>query len=207
MDDQYRTIEKPVTVEVKIKRSRFIASVQETITEEDAKSFIQLVSQKHRDASHNCYAYKIRGSEDIAYYSDAGEPTGSAGRPIYGVIQKHDITNVCIVVTRYFGGKKLGIRGLIEAYGGISDEAIKAAGIVTKTISDVWRITCEYAELDRILSIIARSNAEVRKTEYSDRAFLEVAIRQSQSNEFYDSLQKYDCTIVSAHHLKHPASS
>lgn len=200
MNDEYRTIKKPVTVECKIKRSLFIASVQETITEDDAKNFIQMVSQEHRNASHNCYAYKIRGSDDIAYYSDAGEPTGSAGRPIYGAIQKHDITNVSIVVTRYFGGKKLGIRGLIDAYGGISDDAIQAAGIMTKTVLDVWRITCNYPELDKILSIIARSNAEVRKTEYGDTAFLEVAIRKSQSSQFYDSLQKYNCTIVLAHH-------
>lgn len=199
MNDEYRTIKKPVTVECKIKRSVFIASVRETITEDDAKDFIQVVSQEHRNASHNCYAYRIRGSEDIVYYSDAGEPAGSAGRPIYGAIQKHDITNVSIVVTRYFGGRKLGIRGLIDAYGGISHDALQAAGIITKTISDVWRITCDYLELDKILSIIARSNAEVRKTEYTHTAFLEVAIRQSQSSEFYDSLQKYNCTIALAH--------
>jgi len=196
MNDEYRTVKRPVTIECKIKRSLFIASVQETITEDDAKEFIQSVSQEHRNASHNCYAYRIRGSQDIVYYSDAGEPSGSAGRPIYGAIQKHDVTNVTIVVTRYFGGTKLGIRGLIEAYGGISDEAIQAAGIVTKTVMDVLRITCEYPELDKILSLIARFNAEVRKTEYTDKAFLEVAIRQSLSGEFCESLQKYDCTIV-----------
>ena len=168
MDDEYLTIKTPVTVECKIMRSLFIASTQETITDKDARDFIQTISQQHRNATHNCYAYRIKGPEDIVCYSDAGEPAGSAGRPIYGAIQKNNVTNVTIVVTRYFGGKKLGIRGLIDAYGSISDTAIQTAGTITKTIPVIWAITCAYSELDKIQGNIGKYGAEILKTEYTD---------------------------------------
>ncbi len=111
--------------EEKIERSRFIVSLKYVEDINQAKEFISQVSKDNKTANHNCWAYVIGKNGDWAHSSDNGEPSGTAGKPILNAINKHDLTNIVIVVTRYFGGVKLGIRGLIDAYGGVSEKAIE----------------------------------------------------------------------------------
>lgn len=111
--------------EEKIERSRFIVSLKYVEDINQAKEFISQVSKDNKTANHNCWAYVIGKNGDWAHSSDNGEPSGTAGKPILNAINKNDLTNIVIVVTRYFGGVKLGIRGLIDAYGGVSEKAIE----------------------------------------------------------------------------------
>ena len=115
-------------VELTIRRSRFIGHLRVAGSVEEAKKIIREISKEHSNATHNCWAYKVGVDFPQKHYSDGGEPSGTAGKPILGEIERANLTNAVIVVTRYFGGIKLGVRGLIEAYGQTAREAIKAAG-------------------------------------------------------------------------------
>lgn len=111
--------------EEKIERSRFIVHLKYIENINDAKEFITLKSKEHKNANHNCWAYIIGKKANWAHSSDNGEPSGTAGKPILNAINKYNLTNIVVVVTRYFGGVKLGIRGLIDAYGGTTERAIE----------------------------------------------------------------------------------
>jgi len=134
-NDLYWEPLKSVSIEFKEKRSLFIAHVEVTRTEDEAKEFIRDISKKFKDATHNCWAYRVGASQVIEYYSDAGEPSGTAGKPILGAIQHAGVTNATVVVTRYFGGIKLGVRGLIEAYGKSAALALEEAGKIARRVS------------------------------------------------------------------------
>lgn len=133
--DTYWEPQKSVSVELKEKRSLFIASVGITRSEEEAKEFIREINRKFKDATHNCWAYRVGVERIVEYYSDAGEPSGTAGKPILGAIQHAGVTNATVVVTRYFGGIKLGVRGLIDAYGRSATLALEEAGKVMRRVS------------------------------------------------------------------------
>ena len=126
-----RSLRERATFEVNIKRSRFIGNCARVRDEENARAFVKEISVAFPDASHSCWAYRVSAiGREVANYSDAGEPHGSAGMPILGAIDHLGLTDVTVVVTRYFGGVKLGVRGLIDAYGNTALETLKKAGIV-----------------------------------------------------------------------------
>lgn len=136
--------ESSVTYEEKIKRSVFIANLEPCHNEDEAKNFQTRIISQHRDATHNCRAYIIGENE---YFSDDGEPSGTAGRPILLAIKKSGLINVMVIVTRYFGGVKLGTRGLIDAYGGVAEKALNMAGTVERVITIALKISLEYASM------------------------------------------------------------
>ena len=140
MTDGYYEPGKELEVETKIKKSIFIAQVRVCKTENEAKDKLKEIAANHKQATHNCYAYRVGIEKVDAYYSDDGEPAGTAGKPILGAILRHDITNCLIVVTRYYGGTKLGVRGLIEAYGNSADAGLVASGIVHKRARIPYKI-------------------------------------------------------------------
>jgi uncharacterized YigZ family protein len=125
IEDNVQRITNEEVYEEKIERSRFIVNLKYITQVEQAKDFITHISKEHKNANHNCWAYVIGKQGDWAHSSDNGEPSGTAGKPILNAINKYDLTNIVVVVTRYFGGVKLGIRGLIDAYGGITERAIE----------------------------------------------------------------------------------
>lgn len=118
-----------LNAEIRIRRSRFICQLHKVTNIEEAKNYISTVSRQYRDATHNCWAYILGNKADIFHSSDAGEPSGTAGKPILSVLRKHDLTNIVSVVTRYYGGVKLGVRGLIEAYSQSVEEALSTGSI------------------------------------------------------------------------------
>ncbi|MGC9373249.1 MAG: IMPACT family protein [Thermovirgaceae bacterium] len=140
--------------ELRERRSRFIASLAPATGEEEAKDFIRSVSREHSQASHNCWAYRVGPPKQTEYFSDAGEPSGTAGKPILGAIQRAGLTNTVIVVTRYFGGVKLGVRGLIEAYGTCASLALEKAGRVRKRLARMARIVTTYEHQNALLSMV-----------------------------------------------------
>lgn len=182
--DRYFTIVKEATAELKIERSQFIGHALEVANEAAAREFISGVQSRHRQATHNCFAYRLGlGDEEIVYYSDAGEPGGTAGRPILGAITSLELTNVAVVVTRYFGGKKLGVRGLIEAYGQTARLALEAGGRAERVFTREMEIVCSYADLDRLLYILNGYGGRVAAADYGVEARLKVDVPRSSWEE------------------------
>lgn len=127
---EFKTLKEDSMVQEEIKKSRFICHVKRVYSEEEARAFIAAIKKEHYKATHNCSAFIIGEKSDIKRTSDDGEPSGTAGVPMLGVLEKHKLTNLCVVVTRYFGGIKLGAGGLIRAYAGSVALAIKEIGLV-----------------------------------------------------------------------------
>ena len=153
------------TYEEKIKRSIFIAALEPCNDEKEARDFLARVAAKHRDATHNCRAYIINNTE---YSSDDGEPSGTAGKPILNAIKKSELVDVMVIVTRYFGGIKLGVRGLIDAYGGVAAKALELAGRVPKILTSPVKISLEYNSMGTVTKLLETSSAVNLSWEYNE---------------------------------------
>jgi len=151
--------------EEKIKRSEFIAELEPCNSEDEAREFLARVVAKRRDANHNCRAYIIDGVE---YSSDDGEPSGTAGKPILNAIKKSGLVNVMIIVTRYFGGIKLGVRGLIDAYGGVAEKVLELAGRTEKILTSKIKISLEYPSMGIITKLLESNGAINLSWEYGE---------------------------------------
>jgi uncharacterized YigZ family protein len=170
--------------EIKIQGSRFIAYILHTESPEDALEKYENIKKKHHDATHNCYAYRI----DINQfrYSDDGEPSGTAGRPIFQVLEGRNIMQVLAVVTRYFGGTKLGTGGLIRAYSQAVTICLENLSLTKKTKCKEIKITTRYDLLRDVNEIIAKYSGSVVSSDYSEKVVLVCQIPQSR----YESFQK-----------------
>ena len=189
-DDTYRTIEKTSDGIFKDKGSKFIALAIPVTTEEVVKEKIEEVKKQFHDARHHCYAY-VLGPDKSAYrYNDDGEPSGTAGRPIYGQIQSFDLTNILIIVVRYFGGTKLGVSGLINAYKTAAKEALSAASIKELTVNDVYSIKFEYPLMNDVMRIIKEDNLEVVKQDFQMSCEVILQVRKKDSNKVYERFNK-----------------
>nr|WP_321501217.1 YigZ family protein [uncultured Dethiosulfovibrio sp.] len=142
--DTYWTITTTETFVLKERRSQFIATVTPASTPEEAKSSIEAISKKYSDARHNCWAYRVGYPDTVDHFSDDGEPSGSAGRPILGAILKANLFDLALVVTRYFGGVKLGVRGLIDAYSISAEEALGLCQRDERIVTVPFKFSCTY---------------------------------------------------------------
>lgn len=167
--------------EEKIKRSFFIAYLEPCNGEDEARDFLARVTSEHRDANHNCRAYVIDGSE---YFSDDGEPSGTGGRPILNAIKRSGLVNVMVIVTRYFGGVKLGVRGLIDAYGGTAAKALELAGRKEKILTSRLKISFDYNSMGLITKILEDSQASNLSWEYGEN----VSVDFDVPVKFFESL-------------------
>ena len=164
----YKTVEKATEARTEVRRSLFIVSVSPAATAEDADAFVASVRAKYPDATHNCYAY-IAGAENPSVrFSDDGEPGGTAGQPMLEVLKKRGLTAVAVVVTRYFGGIKLGAGGLVSAYTDSVATGIDAAGTVTMTERSLVEVRAGYQEFSRADSALIRLGAERMSADYGE---------------------------------------
>ena len=164
----YKTVEKATEARTEVRRSLFIVSVSPAATAEDADAFVASVRAKYPDATHNCYAY-IAGAENPSVrFSDDGEPGGTAGQPMLEVLKKRGLTAVAVVVTRYFGGIKLGAGGLVSAYTDSVATGIDAAGTVTMTERSLVEVRAGYQEFSRADSVLIRLGAERMSADYGE---------------------------------------
>ena len=145
-----------VTYEEKIKRSVFIANLEVCHNEDEAKNFLNRITSQHHNATHNCRAYIL--APDREYSSDDGEPSGTAGKPILNAIKRSGLVNVMVIVTRYFGGVKLGVRGLIDAYGGVSDTALNMAGMIERVMTKDFTVSLDYASMGIVSKLLDAYN-------------------------------------------------
>lgn len=164
-----------------ILKSKFIAYLSHVETEEEASEFINSIRKKHSDATHNCYAYLLRQT-NTGRYSDDGEPSGTAGMPIYDVLKGEELQDTAVVVTRYFGGTLLGTGGLVRAYGTSTKGAVEAATIVTMDETEVYRIVIDYKFLDQLNSFIEKDpDIKTIHTDYGEKITMDIQIKNGKT--------------------------
>src|SRR5699024_2774046 len=154
--------------------------------EEDAQVFIQEVKKKHYDATHNCSAYIIGQNDEIQKANDDGEPGGTAGVPILEVLKKQKLKNTAVVITRYFGGIKLGAGGLIRAYSRATAKAIQATGVVKRQLMQGFSVEIDYTLLGRLENEIRNSTYILDSIEYTDKVTLKVYVHVNEADVFFD---------------------
>jgi len=196
--DTYKTIEKPSEeVLFKDKNSKFFGYAFPVSTEDDVKNHLTELKKTHHAARHCCYAYQL-GSETFQFRAnDDGEPNNSAGMPIYGQIQSFEVTNVLIVVIRYFGGVKLGVGGLINAYKTTAQLALENAVIIEKTINITYLISFDYKNMNKVMRIIKEKNLHVVNQTLELDCKITISTRKNNSNivlESFDNL--FEVTII-----------
>lgn len=185
--DTYKTITKPSEeVLFKDKNSKFFGYAFPVKTEEAVKQHIEDLKKQHHQARHWCYAYQI-GTETITYRAnDDGEPNNSAGMPIYGQIQSFDVTNVLIVVVRYFGGVKLGVGGLINAYKTGAQMALEASKIVTRTINIEYLISFDYKNMNKVMRVIKEKNLKVINQKLELDCQITISVRKKEAQTIFE---------------------
>ncbi len=182
----YFTVNKEGTDEVTIQKSRFIGYVRRTETEEEAKAFIQEIKKKHHDATHNCSAYMIGAHDQIQKANDDGEPSGTAGIPMLEVLKKQGLKDTAVVVTRYFGGIKLGAGGLIRAYGSTTSQAIRTTGIVKRQLMQGFSITADYNMLGKLENELRNSEHILEGINYMEQVDFSVYVKKGNEQDFTD---------------------
>ena len=180
MTDQYKTIAKPSEGIFKDRGSKFIAYVFPCYSEEDWRLALESVKKEHFKARHHCFAYRIGTDQNNYRTNDDGEPSGTAGRPILGQIDRLGLTNVFVVVVRYFGGTKLGTSGLINAYRTATQFALSQAQIIEKTVEDIYQVAFDYAIMSDVMNAVKKLDLEITQQDFANNASLQIAIPQSQ---------------------------
>jgi uncharacterized YigZ family protein len=185
--DTYNTIENAVeNILFKEKNSKFIGYAYPITSENEVKTHIENLKKEHFSARHWCYAYQI-GTETLRFRAnDDGEPSNSAGMPIYGQIQSFEITNVLLVVVRYFGGVKLGVGGLISAYKTTAQLTLEEADIVEKTIDKRFKITFDYKNMNKVMRIIKEKNLDIVNQKMELNCEIEIATRKKNAQQTFD---------------------
>jgi uncharacterized YigZ family protein len=184
MLQQYKTVAGYGEDEIVIERSRFIGYAQRVTTEEEATAFIAMIKKKHWDATHNCSAFVIGENDQIQRSSDDGEPSGTAGKPILECIKKNGCKDTVVVVTRYFGGIKLGAGGLVRAYTAGTVAALKAAGIVIHQLHHNISVSVEYHWWGKVENELRIGQQRVKQTEFTDRVTVHLLIPDGEEDAF-----------------------
>lgn len=195
MEDLYKTIETAAEGLYKEKGSKFIALAYPVYTEEEIKSILTGVKTKYYDARHHCYAYRLGADKKRFRANDDGEPSSTAGKPILGQILSAELTNILIVVVRYFGGIKLGVSGLIHAYKEAAADAILHARIVEKTEDRLLRIRFSYMVMNEVMKVIKEEEPEVLDREFEWECRMTLSIRQKSCPQLMARLETIDSLI------------
>ncbi|MBV1817910.1 YigZ family protein [Anaerosalibacter bizertensis] len=190
MKTRYRTIYKMGEDEILIKKSRFIGYAMPVETEDEAIKFIEEIKTKHRDATHNVYAYVLGEDNNIQRYSDDGEPSGTAGIPALEVIKKEDLRNVAVVVTRYFGGKKLGTGGLIRAYTKGAKIGLEAGVIIDKILFRKVKVRIDYTLYGMVENYLINKGIYIEDTIFDDAVNLILYIEYEKDEKFRDTIRE-----------------
>ena len=185
--DTYKTIARPSTeILFKEKNSKFFGYAFPVVTEEETKHYIEKLRKRHYGAVHFCYAFQL-GTESIYFRAnDDGEPSNTAGMPIYGQIQSFGLTNVLIVIVRFFGGVKLGVGGLISAYRTTAQLALLEAEIIEKTIDIHYQISFDYKNMNKVMRIIKEKNLEIISQDMTESCKIVIATRKKNAEIIFD---------------------
>lgn len=197
-EDSYKTIAKPAEGNYSEKRSKFLAYAFPVQNEEEVKQRLAEIQKKHWDARHHCYAYILGPHKDAYRLNDNGEPSGTAGRPIYGQLLSKDLTNTLVIVVRYFGGIKLGVSGLQNAYKVAAREALDAAIIEERTIQETYQVTFEYTKMNDIMQILKNPEIQIIDRQSYMQCVYTISVRQRDADRITEALRKVPMTNVVA---------
>jgi len=190
MKDHYCTIASEAVEEIKVKGSRFIGRIFEVTTDEEMTTQLTAIRKLEYNASHNCYAYLIGIDEKqrLFKYSDDGEPNGTAGKPIYDVLNGTGVTNALLIITRYFGGTKLGTGGLVKAYSECAKKTVESAGVKDNYLCDILAVELEFPMYNQFQLLLQKTGATQREADFSDIVKVEVEIRQTKCKKLIDEI-------------------
>ena len=189
---EYLTVGKAGIGEYEEKRSRFIGSIIPVTTEQEAIEHINKVKKENFGARHNVYAYILRDN-GLTRYSDDGEPHSTAGMPTLDVLRKTGLTDVCVVVTRYFGGVLLGTGGLVRAYTAAAKAAVDAAGIVKMQYCNICKAECDYSDAEQLTRVIGMNGGNLRDTVYTDKVEIIFAVTEQEFSPLCDKVTEQFC--------------
>lgn len=188
---EFRTIKEDGQVQEEIKKSRFICHVKRVYSEEEARGFITAIKKEHYKATHNCSAFIVGERSEIKRTSDDGEPSGTAGVPMLGVLENHNLTNVCVVVTRYFGGIKLGAGGLIRAYAGSVALAVKEIGIIEIKEQAGITIQMSYAQYQEYGNFLREHKLIELETNFTDQVDTMIYVNKEEKENIKAALVEF----------------
>ncbi|MGE6630232.1 YigZ family protein [Bacillus sp. NPDC077027] len=186
MLNRYLTVKCRGEHEIVIEKSRFICHIQRAVSEEEAHEFIQSIKKQHWNATHNCSAYLIGENDLIQKANDDGEPSGTAGVPMLEVLKKRKLKDTVVVVTRYFGGIKLGAGGLIRAYGKSVSEALNHVGIVERCLMRIMHTTIDYTWLGKVENELRASSFQLKDIHYAGDVIFETYVEETEKQHFVE---------------------
>ena len=183
MTEQYKTVYEGGEGELVEKKSRFIATVRPVKTEEEANQFVEEMRKKYWDARHNCWAFILGERQEFKRCSDDGEPSQTAGKPMMDVLTGAGLTDVAVVVTRYFGGTLLGTGGLVRAYSGAVQEGLKSSTVITKYLGVKLSVTTDYNGVGKLQYLFGQKESPILSAEYTDKVVFTVLVESSRIQE------------------------
>jgi uncharacterized YigZ family protein len=191
-EDIYYTIKKSTEgIQFKDRNSKFLGFAYPITSEAEVKPLLESLKKLHYSARHWCYAYQI-GTENMKYRAnDDGEPNNSSGMPIYGQIQSYELTNVLIVVVRYYGGVKLGVGGLINAYKTAAKNALDASEIISKTIDQNFRLKFDYKDMSKVMRILKEKEAQIINQKLEENCLLEISVRKGNALNVFEHFNQF----------------
>lgn len=183
MVDSYLTVEELSMGYFKDRGSKFIAYAKAISEEEDIKSFLEEVKKEHPKARHFCFGFRLGLDGNNYRANDDGEPSGTAGRPILGQIDSFELQNIMVIVIRYFGGTKLGVPGLINAYKSAATDALENATIVEKIISNIYNFTFDYAIMSDVMGFLKNNEVDIKNQTFESQVITQVSIRKGEAED------------------------
>jgi len=191
-DDTYNTIKQSTEALFKDRGSKFLAFAYPISNEQEVKKYLDALRGLHPKANHHCYAYRLGTDRSQFRVNDDGEPSGSAGRPILNVLLSKDITNILVVVVRYFGGTLLGVPGLINAYKSSTVEVLAEAEFVQKTVNDIYEVSFDFEAMNDVMKVVKEFGLKISNQTYDNRCALTIEIRKSMLNQVMGKMEKID---------------
>lgn len=189
-EDTYRTIEQPAEGLFRDRGSKFLAFAYPITSDKEIKDIVSVLKTAHPKANHHCWAMRLSIDRSVFRVNDDGEPSGTAGRPILNTLLSRDLTNLVVVVVRYFGGTLLGVPGLINAYKSATEEALNQAIIIEKTVNDFYTIKFDYLQMNDVMRIVKEENLNIINQVFDNNCNLRVSIRKTQVNQAMAKLNK-----------------
>jgi uncharacterized YigZ family protein len=189
MEDSYRTLEKPAEGLFRDRNSRFMAFGYPVESADQANEILNVVRKKYHDARHHCYAFRLGYEKEISRMNDDGEPSGTAGKPIYNQLISNNLTNTMIIVVRYFGGTLLGTGGLINAYRSATTDMLNNASIILRYVEEQIRLTFPFEKLNAVMKLLKDENCVPQNPVYESNCVMVVGIRKSLSERLMQKLR------------------
>lgn len=195
-EDTYKTIAGPSEGIYREKGSKFIALAFPVKTEAEIKEKLAEIQKQYFDARHHCYSYILGPNKDAYRLNDNGEPSGTAGRPIHGQLLSKDLTNTLVIVVRYFGGIKLGVSGLINAYKTAAKDALDHATIIVKTVDETYKVSFDYSVMNSVMQLLKDPYVSILGQGYEDRYLISFKIRRREADRIVTALKKINTVTV-----------